>query len=86
MYGTEPGTFFHNFITRTKGMSPDERATALEEDDALDAAQAVATREGVTAVPDVNDAVNAHFICFVCVLPRVQLSLPTCSHCGAREQ
>ena len=31
----EPGTFFHNFLTRTKAMTPDERAVALEEDEAV---------------------------------------------------
>mmetsp|Transcript_17536 Transcript_17536/g.41040 ORF Transcript_17536/g.41040 Transcript_17536/m.41040 type:complete len:274 (-) Transcript_17536:24-845(-) len=57
-------SWLHNFLTRTKDMTPDERAAALEEDDALDEAHAEGAQGGQTRVPDLEERVNAHFVAF----------------------
>ena len=35
----EPGSYFHRFFSRTKDMTPRERAIALEEDDEVRVAE-----------------------------------------------
>ena len=57
--------FIGNFIAKTKGMSADERAGVLQEDETLDAAQEEAAQEGQSANQDINADINLHFIAYV---------------------
>ena len=46
-------------------LPPEERALALENDDALEEAYAAVASKGETQAPDAEDEVDYHYICFV---------------------
>lgn len=62
-----PGSYLHRFLQKTRDMQPTERAKYLEEDNELEEAHSTAATEGDTAAPQISDAVDFHFIAFVCV-------------------
>ena len=53
------------FLTATKLMSPEERASKLESDDDICSSHDDAAREGQTSAPNRDDKVDYHFIAFV---------------------
>ena len=57
-------SYIKKFLSSTSGMSPDEVAQYLNEDDGLEATHEVAASEGQTAQVDINEPVNNHFVCF----------------------
>eukprot|EP00897_Mesotaenium_endlicherianum_P006235 jgi/Mesen1/563/ME000105S10737 len=60
-------SWLQKFFQETSSMSPSERAKHLEEDTQLEEAHSAAAVVGDTAAPDINEAVNFHFVAFVCV-------------------
>jgi ubiquitin carboxyl-terminal hydrolase L3 len=60
-----PASFLARFLANTAGMDAGARATALAEDDSLDAAHAAAAEQGQTAAPGADDEVNLHFVAFI---------------------
>lgn len=60
-----PGSFLADFAERTKGMTPVERAAALEADDGLDKAHATFAAQGQTDAPPADEKLNLHFVAFV---------------------
>lgn len=60
------GSFFANFLAKTKALTPDERAAALDEDESISEEHESIAVAGVT---DASDAMqtNLHFIAFVSV-------------------
>ena len=60
-----PGSWLAGFAARTGSLDGFERASCLENDTELDSAHAEAGARGQSAVPDADDEVNLHFICFV---------------------
>ncbi|ESO93150.1 hypothetical protein LOTGIDRAFT_204019 [Lottia gigantea] len=56
---------FIKFLEKTKPMSPEERAKALEEDQEMGSAHQDSAQEGQTRTPGKDDEVNAHFVAFV---------------------
>lgn len=57
-------SFFSTFLSRTLSLSPDERASALEDDDSIDESHEAIASAGVT---DAHEAMqtNLHFITFL---------------------
>ncbi|KAG0330433.1 Ubiquitin carboxyl-terminal hydrolase isozyme L3 [Podila humilis] len=53
------------FLEKTVGLSPAERAKALEEDTSLASVHESHASTGQTATPDLADEVNLHFVCLV---------------------
>jgi ubiquitin carboxyl-terminal hydrolase L3 len=60
-----PGSWLAGFLARTAGMDASVRASALAEDDSLDAAHAAAASTGQSAAPADDEEVNLHFVAFV---------------------
>ena len=60
----EPGSYLETFAANTRGLSPDERATYLEEDEELEESHEAAASEGQSEVPSAEEDVNTHFVCF----------------------
>ena len=60
-----PGSWLAGFLARTAGMDSGARASALAEDDSLDAAHAAAASTGQSAAPADDEEVNLHFVAFV---------------------
>ncbi|KAL5460563.1 hypothetical protein EMCRGX_G034015 [Ephydatia muelleri] len=59
------GSFLKGFFEKTKNMNPDERALALEMENAISEAHESSAQEGDSATPNRDDRVDLHFICFV---------------------
>lgn len=57
-------SFFSKFLSSTRGLSPDQRAHALEDDDSIDESHEAIASAGVT---DAHEAMqtNLHFVTFV---------------------
>eukprot|EP00048_Salpingoeca_helianthica_P016007 m.229905 g.229905 ORF g.229905 m.229905 type:complete len:232 (-) comp17868_c0_seq1:35-730(-) len=53
-----------SFLTRTAGLSPEERGQALEQSDAITAGHQAAAQDGQSAAPAADEEVLLHFICF----------------------
>ncbi|KAF9925000.1 Ubiquitin carboxyl-terminal hydrolase isozyme L3 [Mortierella alpina] len=59
------GGIIENFLQKTMGLSPAERAKALEEDKDMAAVHASHAATGQTETPDIADEVNLHFVCLI---------------------
>jgi len=53
------------FLDSTKGMSPADRGTALEKDQAFGEAHEESAQEGQTQAPSRDEKVDLHFVAFV---------------------
>jgi len=62
----KPDSFFAQFLERTKGMTADERAQALDDDQSISAEHESIASAGVTDAQDAMQT-NLHFISFVAV-------------------
>eukprot|EP01006_Ploeotia_vitrea_P062127 TRINITY_DN80430_c0_g1_i1.p1 TRINITY_DN80430_c0_g1~~TRINITY_DN80430_c0_g1_i1.p1 ORF type:complete len:232 (-),score=42.38 TRINITY_DN80430_c0_g1_i1:42-737(-) len=56
--------FLKKFFDTTKSKSPDDRASALEEDDEIETVHDKSAHEGQTQVEDLATQINLHFIAF----------------------
>jgi len=63
--GGDETSYLARFVAKTAGMSAEERAACLEEDEELEAAHAAAAHQGDTDVGDLDTDVDLHFVCFV---------------------
>lgn len=61
----QPGSELDKFIQAAVPLAPRERATLIEESDALERAHAAAAAGGDTAAPSAEDDVDLHYVCFV---------------------
>ena len=61
----EPGSWLHTWVHKTAALDPQARGTALGEDTTLAEAHAAGATGGQSAVPDSDEEVNLHFVCFV---------------------
>jgi ubiquitin carboxyl-terminal hydrolase L3 len=61
----ENGSPLAKFLARAQPLSPMERAKALEDSDELEAAHKSAATQGDSAVPNAEDEVELHYVCFV---------------------
>ena len=60
-----PGSDLDKFIKDAVPLAPRERATLIEESEALERAHAAAAAGGDTAAPAAEDDVDLHYVCFV---------------------
>ncbi|BFZ15239.1 hypothetical protein BsWGS_18279 [Bradybaena similaris] len=56
---------FKTFLEMTNGLSPDERAKFLEQDNKMGSAHDDCAQEGDTQAPPLDERVKSHFIAFV---------------------
>ncbi|KAI8761691.1 ubiquitin carboxyl-terminal hydrolase [Biomphalaria glabrata] len=56
---------FKTFLEMTNGLSPEERAKFLEQDNKMGAAHDDCAQEGDTQAPSVDERVKSHFVTFV---------------------
>lgn len=61
----EGGSELEKFIQNAIPLKPFERATLIEETEALESAHQAAAATGDTSAPDAQDNVDLHFVCFV---------------------
>jgi ubiquitin carboxyl-terminal hydrolase L3 len=61
----QPGSELDQFIKSAEPLAPRERATLIEESDALERAHQAAAAGGDTAAPGAEDDVDLHYVCFV---------------------
>lgn len=61
----QDGTDLDQFIKAAVPLKPRERATLIEESDALERAHQSAAAGGDTAAPQAEDNVDLHYVCFV---------------------
>ena len=61
----EGGSDLDVLVKKAVPLTPVERATLLEETEALEKAHAAAAQTGDTAAPGAEDSVDLHFVCFV---------------------
>jgi ubiquitin carboxyl-terminal hydrolase L3 len=61
----EQDSFFDKFYRKTRSMSPDERAVALESETSLRDAHRGFAEQGQTRAPDPDEKVDLHFVAFV---------------------
>lgn len=61
----QPGSDLDKFIQDAVPLAPRERATLIEESDALERAHQAAAAGGDTAAPAAEDDVDLHYVCFV---------------------
>lgn len=59
------GSFFADFLARTRDLSPQDRAELLHEEKSLDEAHATFAAQGQTSAPAADDDVDLHFVAFV---------------------
>lgn len=59
-----PGSAFANLLDECVPLTPDERALALENSAPLEEAHTRAAHQGDSAVPDLEDEVDFHYVCF----------------------
>jgi len=57
--------FFRNFLNKTKGLTPAQRADALVEDEEIDGAHGVFASQGQSRAPDAEEDVDLHYVAFV---------------------
>jgi ubiquitin carboxyl-terminal hydrolase L3 len=62
-----PGCYLERFYAATATLTPEEIADYLENDDTVEEIHASAAEEGQSDVPDDQQDVDTHFICFSCV-------------------
>jgi len=62
---TEDDGIILNFLKKTRDLNPDDRAIALEEDEAFAAVHKNHASTGQTETPDLQDEVNLHFVCLI---------------------
>eukprot|EP01117_Protostelium_nocturnum_P017260 TRINITY_DN7001_c0_g1_i2.p1 TRINITY_DN7001_c0_g1~~TRINITY_DN7001_c0_g1_i2.p1 ORF type:complete len:229 (+),score=77.27 TRINITY_DN7001_c0_g1_i2:112-798(+) len=55
----------YKFLLRTKRTSPDEKADALEKEEEISEAHENTANEGQTETPELDSAINLHFVAFV---------------------
>lgn len=60
-----PNSPLANLLATTKPLQPTERALALENSEDLENAHRQAANKGDSAVPDADDEVELHYVCFV---------------------
>jgi len=63
--GAPAGSWLARFAARAAPLDAQQRARLLEEDEELDAAHAQQACGGQSRVPDADEDVNLHFVCFV---------------------
>jgi ubiquitin carboxyl-terminal hydrolase L3 len=61
----EPGSWLHTWVHKTSALDPQARGSALGEDTTLAEAHAAGATGGQSAVPDSDEEVSLHFVCFV---------------------
>ncbi|KAJ7846035.1 ubiquitin C-terminal hydrolase L3 [Mycena olivaceomarginata] len=61
----DPASLFSRFLELCVALNPEERAQALEESQGIAEAYRRAATQGSTAVPNAEDEVNFHYVCFV---------------------
>ena len=61
----EPGSWLHTWVGKTSGLDSQTRGTALAEDTTLAEAHSAQASGGQSAVPNSDEEVNLHFVCFV---------------------
>jgi len=66
-------SFFDKFHRSTLHLSPDERATCLEQSAELDALHAEFAQEGQSQAPLENEEIDLHFVTFICQQERLVL-------------
>ena len=59
------GTFVDKYYDEAKDMNPEEKGKLLENSEELDKVQDGFARQGQTSVPNRDDNVDMHFVCFV---------------------
>lgn len=59
------GSDLDQFIRQAVPLAPRDRATLIEQSDALEAAHRAAAAGGDTAAPQAEDDVDLHYVCFV---------------------
>lgn len=64
----QPESFIDKFIRTTASMSPDERASYLEENEEIEETHEAAASEGQSTQVAVAEDVDTHFVCFTLVL------------------
>ncbi|KAK3597095.1 hypothetical protein CHS0354_021197 [Potamilus streckersoni] len=57
---------FSKFLSASLNLTPEEKASLLENDEGMGAAHEDSAQEGQTQAPDRNEQVNTHFIAFMC--------------------
>eukprot|EP00026_Physarum_polycephalum_P015599 Phypoly_transcript_16318.p1 GENE.Phypoly_transcript_16318~~Phypoly_transcript_16318.p1 ORF type:complete len:264 (+),score=44.48 Phypoly_transcript_16318:105-794(+) len=57
--------FFRNFLNKTKGLTPAQRAEALVEDEEIDGAHSLFASQGQSRAPGADEDVDLHFVAFV---------------------
>lgn len=62
-----PDSLLARFYQNAKLLSPEARAKLLEEEGGIASAHSAAVKDGETAVPDINEKIDLHFICFTVV-------------------
>lgn len=58
-------SFFKEFREKTNGQTPEERAAALMDDEAMESAHKSLSLSGQSTVPNLQDEINTHFTSFV---------------------
>ncbi|KAJ6481878.1 ubiquitin C-terminal hydrolase L3 [Mycena sanguinolenta] len=61
----DPSSLFGKFLEASIPLNPEKRAQALEESLGIAEAYRQAATQGSTAVPNAEDEVNFHYVCFV---------------------
>lgn len=61
----EPNSPLKKFIEQSANMTPEERATFLENDESIRVIHESSAQEGQTEAPSLDEKVNLHFIAFV---------------------
>ena len=61
----QSGTDLDDLVKRAVTLEPKARAELLEDTEALETASQAAATSGDSAVPDANDSVDLHYVCFV---------------------
>ena len=61
----QSGTDLDKLVKRAVTLEPKARAELLEDTEALETASQAAATSGDSAVPDANDSVDLHYVCFV---------------------
>ena len=61
----EPGSELATLLAQAIPLKPAARAELVESSDALESAHQSAAKQGSSAVPDAQDDIDLHYICFV---------------------
>ena len=65
IFGTAPGSDLQKLVSDATPLAPAERADLLYNSQALESATKDAGTQGQSTVPDAEDNVDLHYVCFV---------------------